>query len=114
MAQASEIRVRGRLLDQAVFSSTATAPHQGVLTMTIQPTHGLAILVVLHVGTEPSAHIAASSKARRLCAGTEVEAHGTGLLPHPSDHGHARFRLMGATEVIAHNHQPQEVDHATD
>lgn len=114
MAQGSDIRVRGRLLDQALFSSTATPPHQGVLTMTIQPTHGLAVLVVMNVGTEPSAHIAASSKARRLCAGTEVEAHGSGLIPHPSDHGLARIRLMGVSDVITHNHQPQEVDHALD
>lgn len=114
MSQGSDIRIRGRLLSPAVFSSTAIAPHQGVLTMTIQPTHGLAVLVVMNVGTAPSAHIAASSKARHLSTGTEVEAHGSGLIPHPSDHGHARFRLMGATEVIAHNHQPQEVDHAID
>lgn len=107
----ADIRVRGTLMDQAVFSTTPREPASGVLVMTIKPQLGFPVLVIVPIGTEPSAHIAASTKARLLRGGTEVEAHGSGLIPQ-SDHGYSRLRLLGVTDVIPQTPNHSEADHA--
>jgi len=93
------ITVRGVAMQPAVFSVTPNQPHTGMLEVIVQLACGMPVRVVQQVGTEPAAHIAASSKARAIHRGAQVEACGTGLL-HQSDHGIACLRLMGVRDVL--------------
>lgn len=111
MPAPAEIRVRGTLMETAVFECTPTAPHHGFLRLVIDPDKGSRVIVVQHVGTDGRAHAAASAKASSLHRGDMVEAYGTGLIAQ-QDHGHACIRLLGVRDVISHpTTHPTEADH---
>lgn len=109
---ASPITVRGVAMQPAVFSVTHQEPHQGVLEVFVRLDCGMPVRVVQQVGTEPSAHIAASSKARAIQRGAQVEATGAGLLPQ-SDHGIACLRLLGVSDVLIQPPTHTEVNHGS-
>ena len=106
-----EIRIIGTLAEDARFSITHTAPHQGHLAVQITAAKGLPIVATQNVGSNPSDHIAASAKAHELRRGSRVTVYAAGATTQ-TDHGLACIRLHGVTEIIPETHQHTEVDHA--
>lgn len=93
-----ELRVRGTLYEDAKFTVQPGIEPVGHLSFEIHPSIGLPYRVHQSVGTDPSAHIAASAKARTLRRGTAVQVYAKGLRSQ-TDHGVAALVLMGVTGV---------------
>lgn len=102
-------RVRGALLQDAVFAVTPTAPHIGVLTVQIAMPKGQPYEARLVIGTLPCAHVAARAKAALLRQGQMVEVHAQGGVRQRLGRGRAISQLQAVTDIL-----PLQTHHHTD
>lgn len=93
-----ELRVIGRLVDDAQLTFTAGAHPHAVLCLEIAPAVGQPYRVRQDMGDDPTLHFALAGMVARLRRGSVVQVTAKGLLAQ-SDHGRAGLRLLGVTDV---------------
>lgn len=96
---AAQLRIDGVLTDHAQALHTPGHNSHALLQAVIDGGQGLPFVVLQDLGTGPSAHIAAESKARLLRRGMRVLATAGGAVPR-TDHDRAVLRLVDLTDLI--------------
>ena len=101
------VRVTGHLGSDAEVLY-APGGKSAVLKLEIEPAKGLPYLVVQNLGEDPSAHLAAKSKARQLLRrGAIVTVYAIHYELHKAQ-SRTFLRLQGIQNVITHNEEVRE------
>ena len=98
MSESSALRVIGQLVDNAAVTYTPGIKPAAVLSFEMDLPKGRRVRVVMPLGTDENAHIAADAKKQMLRRGSWAAVHAEGG-QEQSDHGVVAFRLLGVSGV---------------